>query len=65
MTTFEVDDQMLQTLDDMQAHYNLKSRSAVFKKAIALLRIAVTHEQPDGSLVLISPEGNPVTVVMK
>ena len=52
LTSFNVDERMDATLEDLKEHYNASSKAEVIRKAVALLKIAKENEQKDGSLII-------------
>ena len=52
VTSFNIDEKMDKTLEDLKRHYGASSKAEVLRKAIALLNIAKNAEQPDGSVVI-------------
>lgn len=52
LTTFNVDEKMDATLEDLKQHYSASSKAEVIRKAIALLKVAKENEQEDGSLII-------------
>ena len=54
LTTFNVDEKMDATLEELKKHYSASSKAEVIRKAIALLKFAKENEQEDGSLIVRS-----------
>ena len=52
VTTFNIDEKMDKTLEDLKQHYGASSKAEVLRKAVAFLNIAKNAEQPDGSVVI-------------
>jgi hypothetical protein len=52
MTSFNVDDKMDRTLEELKKHYGASSKAEVLRKAVALLNVAKEAEQADGSIVI-------------
>ena len=52
VTTFNIDDKMAQTLDDLKDHFGASSKAEVLRKAVALLKIASESEADDGSITI-------------
>lgn len=52
LTSFNVDEKMDATLEDLKQHYHASSKAEVIRKAIALLKVAKENEQDDGSLII-------------
>jgi hypothetical protein len=52
VTTFNIDDRMDKTLEELKEHYGASSKAEVLRKAVALLNVAKNAEQPDGSVVI-------------
>ena len=64
VTTFNVDDKMDKTLEELKIYLGATSKSEVLRKAVALLNIAKNAEQPDGSIVL-KKDGAEVKIIIK
>jgi hypothetical protein len=65
VTTFNCDAKMTATLEALKAHYGAASKAEVFRKAVALLKVAQENERPDGSIVLVDrSRGKEVVVVL-
>lgn len=51
LLSLELDSVAKQSIDDLMAHYNVGSRAAIIKKALAMLKVAAIVEKTDGQLV--------------
>ncbi|MBP6058069.1 MAG: hypothetical protein KA524_06600 [Nitrosomonas sp.] len=52
VTTFNIDEKMGKTLEELQAHFGASSKAEVLRKAVALLKIAKESEAADGSITI-------------
>lgn len=52
VTTFNIDEKMDKTLEELKEHYGASSKAEVLRKAVAFLNVAKNAEQPDGSVVI-------------
>ena len=52
LTSFNVDERMDETLEQLKEHYNASSKAEVIRKAVALLKVVTENEQDDGSLII-------------
>ena len=52
VTTFNIDDKMGQSLDELKEHFGASSKAEVLRKAVALLKIATESEAADGSIII-------------
>ena len=64
VTTFNIDDRVDATLEELKNHYHASSKSEILRKAIALLKVARDSEQPDGSII-IRQNGKDVKVIVR
>jgi hypothetical protein len=51
-TSFNVDERMAQSLEELKRHLGASSKAEVIKKAIALLKVATESEAPDGTITI-------------
>ncbi len=65
VTTFNIDEKMDRTLEDLKEHFGATSKAEVVRRAIALLNVAKNAEQPDGSIVIKQQDDKEVRVVMR
>ena len=52
VTTFNIDEKMAQSLEDLKEHFGASSKAEVLRKAVALLKIAMESEAADGSITI-------------
>ena len=52
VTTFNIDEKMGQTLEELKEHFGASSKAEVLRKAVALLKIATDSEAADGSITI-------------
>ena len=52
VTTFNIDEKMGQSLEDLKEHFGASSKAEVLRKAVALLKIAMESEAADGSITI-------------
>lgn len=52
VTTFNIDEKMGQTLEELKDHFGASSKAEVLRKAVALLKIAMESEAADGSIII-------------
>ncbi len=52
VTTFNIDEKMGQTLEELKEHFGASSKAEVLRKAVALLKIATESEAADGSITI-------------
>ena len=52
VTTFNIDEKMGQSLEDLKEHFGASSKAEVLRKAVALLKIAIESEAADGSITI-------------
>jgi hypothetical protein len=52
VTTFNIDEKMGQTLEELKDHFGASSKAEVLRKAVALLKIATESEAADGSIII-------------
>ena len=52
VTTFNIDEKMRQTLEELKEHFGASSKAEVLRKAVALLKIATESEAADGSITI-------------
>jgi hypothetical protein len=52
VTTFNIDEKMGQSLDELKEHFGASSKAEVLRKAVALLKIAAESEAADGSITI-------------
>lgn len=52
VTTFNIDEKMGKTLEELQVHFGASSKAEVLRKAVALLKIAKESEAADGSITI-------------
>lgn len=52
VTTFNIDDKMGKSLEDLKVHFGASSKAEVLRKAVALLKIATECESADGSIII-------------
>ena len=52
VTTFNIDEKMGQSLEDLKVHFGASSKSEVLRKAVALLKVASEYEAADGSITI-------------
>ena len=64
VTTFNVDEKMDKTLEDLKDYLGATSKAEVIRRAIALLKVAKDAAQDDGSFV-IKKKGEDVKVIVK
>jgi hypothetical protein len=64
MTTFNVDERMEQSLEELKKHLGASSKAEVIRKAIALLKVVTESENPDGSIT-IQKDGKEQKLIIK
>jgi Arc/MetJ-type ribon-helix-helix transcriptional regulator len=64
VTSFNIDKQMDDKLEELKEHFGASSKAEVIRKAVALLNVAKEAEQGDGTLV-IKKNGEEVKVLVK
>ena len=52
LTSFNIDQKMQNTLEELKRHYGATSNAEVLRKAIALLQVIKENESEDGAFVL-------------
>lgn len=52
LTSFNIDQKMQNTLEELKRHYGATSNAEVLRKAIALLQVVKENESEDGAFVL-------------
>ena len=52
VTSFNIDEKMGQSLEDLKEHFGASSKAEVLRKAVALLKIAMESEAADGSITI-------------
>jgi hypothetical protein len=65
MTSFNVDERLDATLEDLKKHYHASSKAEVLRKAVALLKVAQQNEQGDGSIVIRTPKNQEMRVLVR
>lgn len=63
-TSFNIDEKLDETLEELKSHYGAASKAEVLRKAIALLNVASRNEEADGS-VTIRHGDKDIKVIMK
>jgi len=64
MTTFNVDERMEQSLEELKKHFGASSKAEVIRKAIALLKVVTESENADGSIT-IQKDGKEQKLIIK
>lgn len=64
-SSYNLDSRLDETLEALKVHYSASSKAEVLRKAIALLKVASTHENPDGSITLAQEGKNHTKVVLR
>ena len=64
VTTFNIDQKMEKTLEELKEHFGATSKAEVLRKAVALLKIAAESEAADGSII-IRKDGEEQKVLIK
>jgi hypothetical protein len=65
VTSFNVDERLDQTLEELKRHYSASSKAEVLRKAVALLKVVQENEQQDGSIILRNSENEDVKVLVR
>ena len=52
LTSFNMDENMVRTIEELKKHYGATSNAEVFRKAIALLQVVRENESEDGAFIL-------------
>ena len=52
VTSFEMDERTLQTIDELKAVFGVKTNAAVLRKALALARIVGRHADKEHAVVI-------------
>ena len=64
MTTFNLDERMEQSLEELKKHFGASSKAEVIRKAIALLKVVTESENADGSIT-IQKDGKEQKLIIK
>jgi hypothetical protein len=51
-SSYNIDSKLDKVLEDLKDNLGASSKAEVLRKAIALLNVAIRHENPDGSVTL-------------
>jgi hypothetical protein len=62
-TTFNFDDKTEKTLEELKKNFRLPSKTAVLRRALALLAIADKNRDPDGNITVGSGENRQKIIV--
>lgn len=64
-TSFNIDSKLDSTLESLKKHFGASSKSEVLRKAIALLDVAATHQNDDGSLTIRQNDKKDTKVILR
>jgi hypothetical protein len=64
VTTFNVDEKMEQSLEDLKKYLGATSKAEVIRRAVALLKVLSESEEFDGSIT-IQKAGKPQKLIIK
>ena len=65
VTSFNVDQRLDETLEELKRHYSASSKAEVLRKAVAMLKVVSDNEQPDGSVVLRNAQNKELRVLVR
>ena len=65
VTSFNVDEKLDATLEQLKAHYSASSKAEIVRKAIALLKVAQENEQQDGSIIIRTNRNQDMKVLVR
>ncbi|HEX9660977.1 MAG TPA: hypothetical protein VGB27_01720 [Candidatus Binatia bacterium] len=65
MTTFNVDERMEQSLEELKKHFGASSKAEVIRKAIALLKVVTDSEDADGSITIQKKDGKEQKLIIR
>lgn len=65
VTSFNVDQKLDQTLEELKKHYGATSKAEVLRKAVAFLKVARENEQADGSIVIKTAQNRDMKVLVR
>ena len=57
-SSYNIDSKLDKVLEDLKENLGASSKAEVLRKAIALLNVAIQHENPDGSVTLRQKAAN-------